>query len=265
MGAGRVSVHRHAPSRALDHRGQRDLSRLVHRRQPVGPVGQQRVREATHRRPRGAWRFLHTRNSTPSRWAIRRRLAGFLQGTPEDPTQPGWGGQFVRAWERPPSTFDRLTTTDDRMEVFGILELVLSLGDQRARQARRLSSSSRTSRLSAMRLATARCGSASARKKPRHSRLPFAAMCPRSTARPAESRPFFRLRRLRGFRQPHIRIGGRTIRLPSLRKGSIPVPEPSAAGARSFSRLCGSHEPLPATSCSVRRWKAGENNIAYSQ
>lgn len=52
-----------------------------------------------------------------------------LQGTPEDPTKPGWGGQFVRAWERPYARFDRLTTKEDRMEVFGILELALPLGD----------------------------------------------------------------------------------------------------------------------------------------
>lgn len=51
-----------------------------------------------------------------------------LKGKPDDPSQPGWGGHFVRAWERPYSRFDRLTTKDDRMEVFGILELVLPLG-----------------------------------------------------------------------------------------------------------------------------------------
>lgn len=53
-----------------------------------------------------------------------------LKGTPEDPSQPGWGGQFVRAWERPFVRFDRLTTKEDRMEAFGILELVLPLGEQ---------------------------------------------------------------------------------------------------------------------------------------
>jgi hypothetical protein len=52
-----------------------------------------------------------------------------LRGTPEDPTQPGWGGQFVRAWARPYVVFNRLTTTADRIEQFGIFELVLSLGD----------------------------------------------------------------------------------------------------------------------------------------
>lgn len=52
-----------------------------------------------------------------------------LKGTPEDPSSPGWGGQFVRAWERPHFRFNRLTTKEDRMEVFGILELVLPLGN----------------------------------------------------------------------------------------------------------------------------------------
>ena len=28
-----------------------------------------------------------------------------LHGTPEDPSQPGWGGRFVRAWERPHVVF----------------------------------------------------------------------------------------------------------------------------------------------------------------
>ena len=54
-------------------------------------------------------------------------VAWLLKGIPEDPSQPGWGGRFVRAWERPYSVFDRLTTKDDRMEVFGVLELALPL------------------------------------------------------------------------------------------------------------------------------------------
>jgi hypothetical protein len=51
-----------------------------------------------------------------------------LMGTPEDPCRGGWGGQFVRAWDRPRAEFRRLTTAEDRMELFGILELVLPLG-----------------------------------------------------------------------------------------------------------------------------------------
>lgn len=56
-------------------------------------------------------------------------VAWLLKGAPEDPSQPGWGGRFVRAWERPYSLVDRLTMESDRMEAFGILELSLSLGD----------------------------------------------------------------------------------------------------------------------------------------
>ncbi len=52
-----------------------------------------------------------------------------LRGDPSDPEQPGWGGQFVRAWERPHRVFDRLTTPRDRIQQFGVFELVLSLGE----------------------------------------------------------------------------------------------------------------------------------------
>jgi hypothetical protein len=51
-----------------------------------------------------------------------------LNGTPEDPSKSGWGGRFVRAWGRPYARFDRLTTTEDRIEQFGILELSLARG-----------------------------------------------------------------------------------------------------------------------------------------
>lgn len=51
-----------------------------------------------------------------------------LHGTPSDPSQPGWGGQFVRAWPRPHLVSHRLTTRDDRIEEFSIFELILPLG-----------------------------------------------------------------------------------------------------------------------------------------
>jgi hypothetical protein len=50
-----------------------------------------------------------------------------LHPTPEDPSKPGWGGRFVRAWERPRVGFNRHTTAADRVEQFGVLELVLPL------------------------------------------------------------------------------------------------------------------------------------------
>ena len=54
-----------------------------------------------------------------------------LHGTPEDPSQPSWGGQFVRAWERPHVVFRRLTGEEDRIEQFGVFELALPLGEGR--------------------------------------------------------------------------------------------------------------------------------------
>jgi len=57
-----------------------------------------------------------------------------LRGTPDDPSLPGWGGQFVRAWKRPYSRFKRMTTKEDRMEVFGVLELVLPIGNDVSEQ-----------------------------------------------------------------------------------------------------------------------------------
>ena len=52
-----------------------------------------------------------------------------LNGSPDDPSQLGWGGQFVRAWERPYSRLNRMPTLDDQIEVFGVLELALPLGE----------------------------------------------------------------------------------------------------------------------------------------
>ncbi len=55
-------------------------------------------------------------------------VAWLLKGTPEDPRQPGWGGQFVRAWERPHTVSNRLTTKADRIEQFSVFELALPIG-----------------------------------------------------------------------------------------------------------------------------------------
>lgn len=56
-------------------------------------------------------------------------VARLLRGTSADPTQPSWGGRYVRAWRRPYTRFDRLPTKDDRIEHFAILELVLPIGE----------------------------------------------------------------------------------------------------------------------------------------
>ncbi len=55
-------------------------------------------------------------------------VAWLLQGTSSDPSQPGWGGRFVKASQRPYALFDRLTTTDDHVEMFSIVEFALPLG-----------------------------------------------------------------------------------------------------------------------------------------
>lgn len=52
-------------------------------------------------------------------------LMRLYYGDAEDPGQESWGGQFVRAWERPHKIFRRLTTESDNIEEFGVLELRL--------------------------------------------------------------------------------------------------------------------------------------------
>ncbi len=54
-------------------------------------------------------------------------VAWLVGGDPANPAAPGWGGQFVRAWDRSPARFDRMTTAADRMELFGILELAVEV------------------------------------------------------------------------------------------------------------------------------------------
>jgi hypothetical protein len=47
--------------------------------------------------------------------------------TANDPTQPSWGGTFVRIWDGRKSTFDRLTTAADTTEAFGVVEITLPM------------------------------------------------------------------------------------------------------------------------------------------
>ena len=57
---------------------------------------------------------------TPSlAWLLNSR-------NPEDPTLPCWGGQYVRAWERPYYLFDRMPSINDSVQSFSILEIALS-------------------------------------------------------------------------------------------------------------------------------------------
>ncbi len=50
-----------------------------------------------------------------------------LHGVSDDPTQPGWGGKFVRIWDGRKTLFDRLTTEADTVEAFGVVEFALPL------------------------------------------------------------------------------------------------------------------------------------------
>ena len=48
-----------------------------------------------------------------------------LHGSPDDPSQAGWGGRFVRVWDGRKTTFSRLTTEADIVEAFGVVEFEL--------------------------------------------------------------------------------------------------------------------------------------------
>ena len=56
-------------------------------------------------------------------------LARLIHGTPEDPTQPSWGGKYVRIWDGRKTIFDHLTTAADTAEVFGVTEFALPVPD----------------------------------------------------------------------------------------------------------------------------------------
>jgi hypothetical protein len=72
--------------------------------------------------------IFHGQKRTSLKMGDTPTFSWLLRGNPELPFQPGWGGRYVRAWTRPYAKFDRITTAADRMEHFGILELVLPLG-----------------------------------------------------------------------------------------------------------------------------------------
>ena len=48
-----------------------------------------------------------------------------LRGAPEDPSQPSWGGRFVRAADRPKFRFQRLTTPADPVDTFAVAEFAI--------------------------------------------------------------------------------------------------------------------------------------------
>jgi len=50
-------------------------------------------------------------------------LAYVLGAQPENPAAGGWGGSFVRAWDRPRATSDGAPPADTVVETFAIVEL----------------------------------------------------------------------------------------------------------------------------------------------
>jgi hypothetical protein len=70
-------------------------------------------------------KFFATQLSGTVKMGDTPSVVYLLHTKPEEPSQPGWGGRFVRAWERPRVVFNRHTTAADRVEQFGVLEIVL--------------------------------------------------------------------------------------------------------------------------------------------
>ena len=52
-------------------------------------------------------------------------LARLMRGVSDDPTQPSWGGKYVRIWDDRKTVFGRRTTAADKSEAFGVTEFVL--------------------------------------------------------------------------------------------------------------------------------------------
>lgn len=69
--------------------------------------------------------FFMTQLSGKIKMGDTPSLAWLLNGDAENPSNPGWGGQFVRAWDRPFYHFDRMTTEADSVQEFAILDLAL--------------------------------------------------------------------------------------------------------------------------------------------
>jgi hypothetical protein len=55
-------------------------------------------------------------------------VSWLLKGNPETPEHPSWGGHFVRAWKRPYALYNRLTSEEERIDEFSILEMAFPLG-----------------------------------------------------------------------------------------------------------------------------------------
>lgn len=88
-----------------------------------------------HVRGRGALGEFFVQQKADIKMGDTPSVGWILNGRSEDPTQPGWGGQFVRAWKRPYLRLNRMPTSQDAMEVFGVLELAIPLKGIEGHQA----------------------------------------------------------------------------------------------------------------------------------
>lgn len=57
-------------------------------------------------------------------------LAWLLKGDTENPSNPGWGGQYVRAWDRPYYLYTDMPDKSDSIQEFSILEIALPVGEK---------------------------------------------------------------------------------------------------------------------------------------
>jgi hypothetical protein len=72
-------------------------------------------------------RYFATQLSGTIKMGDAPSLAWVLNNDTSNPASPGWGGQFVRAWERPHAIFERLTDAEDRVEQFAVVEFRLPI------------------------------------------------------------------------------------------------------------------------------------------
>lgn len=69
----------------------------------------------------------HTQKQAWQKMGDTPSVLYLFRDNPEDPTLPGWGGSFVRAWERRYQFIDHLPTLEDKAEQFSIVEIAFPL------------------------------------------------------------------------------------------------------------------------------------------
>ncbi|WP_182866600.1 nucleoside hydrolase-like domain-containing protein [Rhodopirellula sp. JC639] len=84
---------------------------------------------ARHIQGQGSLGDFFARQKTDIKMGDSPSVGWLLQGDPHDPMCPGWGGCYVRAWKRPYLRLERMPSESDRIEVFGVFELALPIGD----------------------------------------------------------------------------------------------------------------------------------------